>query len=571
MKNANRSIHNERVDDIPILLAQQNRMGVRALLNKHFVPHGHWQGASVGGISTVWLSFILSEGDHRLNYVEGWVSKRLTTLGQYVDEALSVQDFRDDRLAIILRLLSDDQRWAAFEQELNAQTLRVYDLKSPQIRLDSTSASGYWSVTAEGLFQYGHSKDHRPDLPQLKVMLSTLDPLGMPLVTTVVAGNRADDPLYVPAITAVRHSLQRSGLLFIGDVKMAALPTRAVTQAGGDYYLCPLSELQCSAEQLAAYLAPLWSGERQTTPIVRSRADGQSEHIADGCEYLVQQATPLGAETLQWSERHLLVRSRKFAESQAATLQRKLQRTLQELAALPQRKQGKQRLDTQEAYEQAVEQILQRYGTAGLVQVDYQVSVQERTVRAYKDRPARTEQHTHLRLSATIDAQAVTTHVRSLGWRIYATNAPTELLPLTQAVLAYREQYTAEQAFGRLKGKPLSLTPMYLARDDHATGLVHLLSIGLRILSLTEYTVRHALQHTGESLAGLFAGNPKRASAQPTAERLLAAFKDIILTVIQEPSGLSCYLTPLSDIQSTLLRLMGFSDLLYLSLVFDDS
>jgi hypothetical protein len=47
-------------------------------------------------------------------------------------------------------------------------------------------ASGYWTVTEEGLFQFGHSKDHRPDLLQVKVMLSALDPMGMPVATQVV-------------------------------------------------------------------------------------------------------------------------------------------------------------------------------------------------------------------------------------------------------------------------------------------------------------------------------------------------------------------------------------------------
>lgn len=69
------------------------------------------------------------------------------------------------------------------------------------MRLDSTTASGYGSVTPDGLFQFGHSKDHRPDLPQVKVILSTLDPLGLPLATTVPPGQRADGPLYIPAIT----------------------------------------------------------------------------------------------------------------------------------------------------------------------------------------------------------------------------------------------------------------------------------------------------------------------------------------------------------------------------------
>jgi transposase len=571
MNTTNRTITNERVDDIPVLLAQQNRMGVAALLNKHFVPHGHWQGASLGEITTVWLSYVLSEGDHRLNYVEEWVSQRLTTLRQYGDETLTVGDFRDDRLAIILRLLSDGPRWNAFEQELNQHTMRVYDLKANRIRLDSTTASGYWTVTEDGLFQFGHSKDHRPDLPQLKVMLATLDPLGMPLVTTVVAGQRADDPLYVPAIAAVRQSLERSGLLFIGDVKMAAMATRTVLQAGGDYYLCPLSEVQVSAEQLAAYLDPLWANQCQLTAIERTRADGEQEHIADGFEVEIPHESQVGDETLRWTERQLVVRSRKLAQAQEASLRRKVERTRQAIAALGERQQGKARLATLADYQQAVAQILQRHATLGLVQVDYQVTVQQRSVRQYKDRPARVEQSTQIAVTVAVDEPAVDARVRSLGWRVYATNAPTDTLSLEQAVLAYREQYIEEHAFGRLKGKPLSLTPMYLQRDDHATGLVHLLSLGLRILTVTQYTVRQALQTAGTRLAGIFAGNPKRATAQPTAERLLAAFKDITLTVLHEPAGDSSYLTPLSPIQSQILALMGFSDVLYLSLVFDDS
>ncbi|MEZ4730069.1 MAG: hypothetical protein R3E79_23305 [Caldilineaceae bacterium] len=45
------------------------------------------------------------------------------------------------------------------------------------------------------MIEYGYSKDHRPDLAQLKVMMSSLAPLGMPLATIVVPGNQADDEL----------------------------------------------------------------------------------------------------------------------------------------------------------------------------------------------------------------------------------------------------------------------------------------------------------------------------------------------------------------------------------------
>lgn len=75
-----------------------------------------------------------------------------------------------------------------FEAALNRRCMRVYRLKPERVRIDTTSGSGYWEITEDGLCQLGHSKDHRPDLPQLKVVLATLDPLGMPVATQVVGG-----------------------------------------------------------------------------------------------------------------------------------------------------------------------------------------------------------------------------------------------------------------------------------------------------------------------------------------------------------------------------------------------
>src|SRR2546423_12947226 len=60
------NIITERVDDIPLLLTQMDRMGLAALLDAHFPTHGNWQGLAFGRVATIWLSSILSRGDHRL-------------------------------------------------------------------------------------------------------------------------------------------------------------------------------------------------------------------------------------------------------------------------------------------------------------------------------------------------------------------------------------------------------------------------------------------------------------------------------------------------------------------------
>src|SRR2546425_10927809 len=70
------------------------------------------------------------------------------------------------------------------------------------------------------------SKDD-PTRPQIKVMMGSLDPLGLPLETDVLSGERADDGLYLPIIERIRTGLKTPGLLFVRDCKVSAFDTRA--------------------------------------------------------------------------------------------------------------------------------------------------------------------------------------------------------------------------------------------------------------------------------------------------------------------------------------------------------
>jgi transposase len=563
----NLRVTTEQVDDIPVLLAQGKKIGVPELLDQDFQPHGNWQGTSFGWTTLVWLAHILSEGDHRLNQVEPWAEKRLHTLEISTGQAVRSQEWSDDRLGIVLDRLADTEQWQAFETDLNRRTFRVYDLKPRRVRVDSTTTSGYWTVTEDGLFQFGYSKDHRPDLPQLKVMLSALDPMGMPVATQVVSGERADDKLYIPAIQQVSASLAEHGLLYVGDCKMAALATRTFIQNSQDYYLCPLAEKQLPVEVLETYLQPVWGGKQALKPIERENATGQLEQIAEGYEQNLSLNAEVDGKTITWTERHLIVRSFQQARTAEEALRTRLAKAQTELRELTEHKQGKQLIETAAGMQVAAEKVLQRYRVAGLLKLNILEQRTERPIRAYGERPARTEIETTVTLQVEIDEQTVQETVRWLGWRVYATNQAQEVLPLEKAVLAYREEYLVERGFGRLKGKPLSLAPMYLQSDQRATGLVRLLSIGLRILTLLEHRARQQLADLKQKLPGLYAGNPKRATDRPTAEAMLQAFKGIFLSVVTLGEQALYHVTPLSDVQTKILSLLDFSVDIYTQLI----
>jgi transposase len=131
------------------------------------------------------------------------------------------------------------------------------------IRLESTRVRVDHGPTDDtSLLQAGHSKDHRPDVRQCKAMLATLDPLGLPLVCQTVAGNRADDGLYVPAYDAAVQTLGTTAVLVVGESTMGAVATRGHLVAHGSCYQCAYrppsasEELTTWREQALARPAP---------------------------------------------------------------------------------------------------------------------------------------------------------------------------------------------------------------------------------------------------------------------------------------------------------------------------
>ena len=334
---------------------------------------------------------MLSEGDHRLYRVEPWGKEHLGTLRLCINRKVRPRDLADDRLATILDYLCVAERWVAFERELNQSVLRVYDLRGHLVRVDTTTAAAY--VTPEGMFQLGHSKDHRPDLPQVKIAMSVLDPLGLPLTITVVAGNTADDPLYLPEIAKVRKIAQITGLTYVGDCKMAAIGTRAEIVAHQDYSLCPLSATQMPEAELDRVLAPVFRGALEPVAIRLPNADGQIDEaddpVAIGFAYTVElSALDHAGQTRTWQERRLVVRSLAFAASQETSLRQRVARAVTELNALDERKQGKPRLPDEAVACQAAGAIMAKHRVDGLVHVTVTTEVHEHVKRRYGTRSA---------------------------------------------------------------------------------------------------------------------------------------------------------------------------------------
>lgn len=569
----------ERVDDLPVLFGLLQQMGIQAILDAVIVSHGNWQGLTAGWVITIWLMHILSEQNHCMEPVQEWVAKHVVTLGRLSGQEVRALDFSDDRLALCLKELSKPEVWHAVERRLGANLIWVYRLKPEVLRLDATVGTVGHNPAQHTLFKVGKAKNGSYET-QFKMMLASLDPLGLPVAVDIEAGDMADDPLYVPSYRRVKQIIKEKGLLVVGDSKMSAIRTRAEIVVGDDDYLTPLAWLKDEPGLLDVLLSAWQEQGEVATNIFLPQdmpEDGREPDpnlaIAYGFEVSRCRQVVVAGQTIVWQERLLVIRSHSYTQTMQDGLHRRLDKAETALKKLtPVRSRGKRQIKDEESLLSAIEQIEKKYRVEGLFHYTYQQQVTERHVRAYKDKPARTERQVRYQLTVSRNQQAIADAGFKAGWRIYATNALAERLSLTEAVLAYRDQYIEENIFRRLQGKFLSITPVYVQRDDHARGLFHLLTLASRLLALGDYQAKQSLAKEGPDaeLTGVYRGNPKRGTARPTTERMLQAFEHINLLFI--PSEMSsagqaaCFVTQLSPVQERIMMLLGLSTSLYTSL-----
>src|SRR6266581_1986827 len=357
----------ERVDDVALLIGQMVKMGFVEVLDRHLPRHWKQRRLSWGWTVVIWLASILTEGDPRKVSVEAYITGMYHTLSQLTGQRIEPLDFSDDRLGHLLTHLSKPTYWHGIEEDLNARSIAVYVLLQDVIRCDATTVSGAHDVTAGGLVQFGHSKDD-PTRPQIKIMMGSLDPVGMPLATDVLSGERADDGLYIPIIKRIEAGLSQSGLLFVGDCKMSAWDTRVYLVGHQHVYLSPLPLTGATAEAMEAWITEgvrrVRDGELEQ--MFRTNHRGDTVLAAEGYELERTCCPEIGAKA--WSERVLVVRSPAHAARQAAGLETRLVNAEKNLAALtPPRGRGKRQITDEATLLEAISTVLKAQRVGGLL------------------------------------------------------------------------------------------------------------------------------------------------------------------------------------------------------------
>lgn len=561
------TLQHERVDDIPLLLGLMQQLHLPETLERSLGSHHLHQGISNGWLACGWLAFILSEANHRKVSVQDWAQSHQHTLEALSGQPLRPAEFSDDRLSIVLRRLHDTD-WSALEADLWQVTCEVYEVPISCVRLDSTTSCGYHAIEPGGVMQLGQSKDHRPDLAQLKLMAAGAQPTGHLLACDVHPGNAADDPLYVPLIERVRGLVGRRGLLYAGDNKMSALETRAHIAQHEDYYLVPLPQTGAVPDWFATWVEAVVAGSQEVDLLYVEDEKGNTTLFGAGYELERPCQLEMGDDVFEWSERVQLVKSLPLARRQGEQLEERLQRAEVELRAwTPPVGRGRRQYREEGALREAITEVLERYGVSAFLSVAWRR--EERREKRYEGRGrggAGRKWHWDVAIRYEVttvgrDESALTAAKYRQGWRVQVTTLPRAGYSLQECVLIYNGGWSLERDFHVVKDVPLGIRPLFVREDEQIIGLTRLLTIALRLLTLFELRVRAGLEEAGEELAGLYEGQPKRKTSRPTATRLLKAIArmEITLTRVESADGSQWYVSALSPLLLRILELVDLS------------
>ncbi len=89
-----------------LLLHQLQQLQIAEVIDAHLpAPHGNRQGLSYGQLSIVFLTYIMSQGDHRLCAAEDWSNQHIQTLMTGSGWSIRAKDASDDRLGALVEVI----------------------------------------------------------------------------------------------------------------------------------------------------------------------------------------------------------------------------------------------------------------------------------------------------------------------------------------------------------------------------------------------------------------------------------------------------------------------------------
>jgi transposase len=464
----------------------------------------------------------------------------------------------DDKVGRALDQLFDADRGSLLT-ELVLRAVREFEIDCSQLHNDSTSLVLHGEyVAADGrerggkptvLAARGHSKDHRPDLKQLVLILTVTADGAVPLTHRLAAGNMNDDCTHIETWDELRTLTGSPGFLYVADSKLCTRGQMSHIDHHGGRFVTVLPRTRREDGQLRDWMTT-------STPEFTEAARRPGKRHADP-----EQVWRVASAPFPSSEGHRIVWVHSSAKAQRDETARheRIQRTLGALTELNERLAGpRARITTRVGVDDAATEIVdtgsaEQYISFTVTETTEETFRQEKRGRPGNDTRYRKLTKTRFHVTATVDADQVRHDAASDGCFPLISN--DHQLTDTEILIAYRYQPNLEKRHHQLKSVH-DAAPVTLKSPARIEALFACQFIALLCCCLIERELRNAM--TREQITDLPIYPEDRSCTAPTAARVfdhLAPLQRHHLT--RDRQTVQTFEPQLTPLQAQLLSLLG--------------
>jgi transposase len=464
----------------------------------------------------------------------------------------------DDRVGRALDGLFDTDRGSLLT-ELVLRAVREFKVDCSQLHNDSTSIVLHGDYDAADGRQrggkptvaaaHGHSKDHRPDLKQLVLILTVSADGAVPLAHRLAAGNTNDDRTHIDTWDELRTLTGRADFLYVADCKLCTREQMSHIDQAGGRFITVLPRTRREDGQLRDWMST--SAPEFTEALRRpGKRHGDPEQV-----------WRVAPAPFPSSEGHRIVWVHSSVKQQRDETARheRIQRTLAALAELNERLAGpRARITTRLAAQDAAEEIIDSSAAEQYVSFTITETIEERFRQEKRGRPGKDTRFrkltkTRFQVTPRLDADTVRRDAASDGCFPLITN--TDDLSNAEVLIAYRYQPNLEKRHHQLKSVH-EAAPVTLKSPHRIEALFACQFIALLACCLIERQLRDAMTRNQITQLPLYPED--RACTTPTAARVFDHLAPLQRHhLIRDGRTVQTFEPQLTPLQAQLLNLLG--------------
>jgi transposase len=437
--------------------------------------------------------------------------------------------------------------------------VKEFGLRLDELHNDSTTVSFFGAYLNAAMerrvlgrptlaITFGHSKDHRPDLKQLLLILTVTADGGVPLHFRAQSGNVTDDTTHRDTWELLCGLTGRRDFLYVADSKLATRENMAYIHHHQGRFATVLPRTR---SEDAAFRRSIALGQVTWQPLWE-KTDEEGE-VIDRYAISTQPATTAEGYRLVWYH------SQRKAQQDALARSARIERALKELTSLGDKLQSPRTRYRQRAkVDEAVAEILASCGAEGWIVTHIEPQTVQTFRQARRGRPTQDMQYvkkqsTRFELTYHIDNAQVAEDAQSDGIFPLITNV-VDLSEL-ELLKTYKRQPTIEKRFSQLK-TDFEVAPVYLKAVHRIQALLAVYFFALLLEALLERELRRAMQCSGIETLPLY---PERRPCRwPTARRVLDLFEPVQRhALLRGKRPVEVLVTDLTRVQRRLLKLLN--------------